>query len=522
MERKETPRIGADPMPWDASITFRASGRALVLRSLLFFIVAALLGSFAGLSFGETLIAASILTLGHLAILYWIRIGTYGVRLDARGIRRLDPREETLIEWDEVRALDLGETAARLRGRSVRLRYVVVEGHGGKRILFSDLSTVGSPQIRIDLDGPRPITDVRDSGVLLALIADHIGDERYLPTVLMERPRAVPAESGGGAAELASAGPERQRVSVAGLLAIVAKVGGKIVKGIPVGLKTFKPGLALASGAVFGVIFTWQFAVAIMVMLAFHEYGHVHAMRRAGLQVRGIYFIPLLGAAAVTEDTWRRRTDQARIALNGPLWGLALTAVAVAVDATTGHEYPFAGVVVAWWALVNLFNLLPISPLDGGRILHAIAYSLGSRSGIALSVAMIAAALGLAFLLGIGLLAFVGLIGLLEFATEAAAAVRARRIRSSPRVANLSPAGLATLKGLARPSLGDEADQALFHMELRQATRLRRTAEVAPMTRRQAIRWGAAYLAVTAAFAGLLVVAGATHPDAALAREIAR
>ncbi|MBN1770016.1 MAG: hypothetical protein JXB32_02050 [Deltaproteobacteria bacterium] len=501
-------------------LVFRANGRRVAFTALLAVGIAAAVGVATDLPLGISLLGAIVFGLAYYGLTWWVRIGSFGIRVDERGIHRRGTRDRASIGWSELQSIDLAETPVMVRGRPVRLRYVVLESRGRERILFADLSPIGSPAIRIELEGPQPITDVADSGVLLAVIADRAGDDRYLPEVLLEHAR--PPVDGVPDGQAPAAGTERHRVGVGGFLALLAKIGTKLAKGVPAALKTFKVGPALASAAVYGVLLSWQFALAIMVMLAFHEYGHVHAMRRAGLKVRGIYFIPLLGAAAVSEDTWRTRSEQARIALAGPLWGLGLTAVAALVDAATGFAYPAVGVVVAWWALLNLFNLLPVNPLDGGRVLAAVGYSLGSRLGILLSLGMFVGALVLAWVFEITLLAIVGAVGLLEFASEAGAAIRFRQITSSPRVAALSPAGLATLKGLARPSLGEDADQALFHYELRQSVRLRRMARVTPMTRGQVVRWAAAYFVVTAVLLALLLAASTAHPDALLAREILR
>ena len=505
-----------DPRP----MIFRANGRRLALASLLVFGVATALGLSTDLPLGLALVGAMLVALAYYSVTWWVRIGSFGIRVDEQGIHRRGARERATIAWSELRSIDLAETPVMVRGRAIRLRYVVLESRGRERILFADLSPIGSPAIRIDLNGPQPITDVADSGVLLAVIADRAGDERSLPEVLLEHVR--PPVDGVPEAQAPTPAQEKHRVSVGGFLVLLAKIGTKLAKGLPAALKTFKVGPALASVAVYGVLLSWEFAIAIMVMLAFHEYGHVHAMRRAGLKVRGIYFIPLLGAAAVTEDTWRTRTEQARIALAGPLWGLGLTAVAALVDAATGFAYPVIGVVVAWWALLNLFNLLPVNPLDGGRVLAAVGYSLGTRLGVFLSLGMFVGALALAWFFEITLMAVVGAVGLLEFVSEAGAALRFRRLTSSPRVAALSPAGLATLKGLARPSLGEEADQAYFHFELRQSQRLRRMARVTPMTRGQVVRWTVAYFVVTGALLALMIASSAAHPDAAIAREILR
>jgi len=505
-------------------LIFRANGRRVALTALLATGVAAAAGASMNLPFGLALVGAIAVGLASYAVAWWARIGRLGIRVDDEGIHRRGGRERASIAWSDLRSIDLAETPASIRDRPVRLRYVVLEGRGRERILFADLSPIGSPTIRIELDGPQPMTDVADSGVLLAVIAERAGDERYLPEVLREHATppvtAVPETPPGEAGQAGNAG--KHRVSFGGFLVLLAKLGTKLAKGLPAALKTFKIGPALASAAVYGVLLSWEFAVAIMAMLAFHEYGHVHAMRRAGLRVRGIYFLPLLGAAAVTEDTWRTRAEQARIALAGPAWGLGLTAAAALFDAATRFAHPAAGVIVAWWALLNLFNLLPVNPLDGGRVLAAVGYSLGGRLGILLSGGMFVAALGLAWALDITLLAVVGAVGLVEFASEAGAAIRFRRITASPRVAALSPAGLATLKGLARPSLGQEADQALFHFELRQLERLRRMARVTPMTGRQVVGWAAAYFLVTGLLLALLFASAEAHPDAMLAREILR
>ncbi len=501
-------------------MVFRANGRRVALAALLVFGVTAAIGVSTDLPLGLALLGAMLFALVYYGVTWWLRVGSFGIRVDEQGLHRRGSRDRATIRWSELQSIDLAETPVMVRGRPVRLRYIVLESRGRERILFADLSPIGSPTIRIDLGGPQPITDVADSGVLLAVIADRAGDQRYLPEVLLEHTR--PPVDGVPEEQAPAGGQEKHRVSVGGFLVLLAKIGTKLAKGLPTALKTFKVGPALASAAVYGVLLTWEFAIAIMVMLAFHEYGHVHAMRRAGLKVRGIYFIPLLGAAAVTEDTWRTRAEQARIALAGPLWGLALTAVAALVDAATGFAYPAIGVIVAWWALLNLFNLLPVNPLDGGRVLAAVGYSLGSRLGVALSLGMFGGALVLAWVFEITLLAVVGAVGLLEFVSEAGAALRFRRLTSSPRVAALSPAGLATLKGLARPSLGEEADQAYFHFEVRQSMRLRRMARVTPMTRGQVVRWAAAYFLVTGVLLALLIAASTAHPDALLAREILR
>jgi Zn-dependent protease len=160
---------------------------------------------------------------------------------------------------------------------------------------------------------------------------------------------------------------------------------GALVKGGFVVVKAGKLLLALASFAAYALLFTWQFAVIILGMLVIHEYGHLRCMKHYGMRTRGIYLIPLLGAAAVAEDNFPSRRAEATIALAGPLTGTLLAAgTGLLYFATRNGAFAAAA---AWMALINLFNLLPVVPLDGGRVVKSITCSIGSRTGL---VALIA------------------------------------------------------------------------------------------------------------------------------------
>lgn len=168
-----------------------------------------------------------------------------------------------------------------------------------------------------------------------------------------------------------------------GIVAFIAKVGSKLLSiGVKLAkvLKIGKFGLAIGSMVAYAYLFTWQFSVLLMVSLFFHESGHIWAMKRCGLKTKGIYFIPFLGAAAVSEDMFKTRRDEVYIAIMGPIWGFSLAAGTALVYVFTGNAL-FA-TAAGWMAMVNLFNLLPINPLDGGRIMKSIAFSLNSKMGL--------------------------------------------------------------------------------------------------------------------------------------------
>jgi Zn-dependent protease len=164
-----------------------------------------------------------------------------------------------------------------------------------------------------------------------------------------------------------------------------SSLAGALIKGSLVVVKAGKLMLALASFAAYAFLFTWQFAVIIIGMLVIHEYGHLRCMKHYGMKTRGIYLIPLLGAAAVAEDNFPSRRAEATVALAGPVIGAVLAGGTGLVYFVTGKG-AFAA-AAAWMALINLFNLLPVVPLDGGRVVKSITCSISSRIGLVAVIA---------------------------------------------------------------------------------------------------------------------------------------
>ncbi|MEO8290735.1 MAG: site-2 protease family protein [Gaiellaceae bacterium] len=126
----------------------------------------------------------------------------------------------------------------------------------------------------------------------------------------------------------------------------------------------------LVSIAAYAWIWGWKFAVGFVLLLLVHELGHVFELRRQGVPASAPLFIPFLGAVVgmkqMPADAWR----EARVALAGPIVGslgaAAVWAVGEALDSELLVALAFTGF------FINLFNLLPIVPLDGGRAVAAI------------------------------------------------------------------------------------------------------------------------------------------------------
>lgn len=202
--------------------------------------------------------------------------------------------------------------------------------------------------------------------------------------------------------------PTEKRFSIIGLVSL----GMKALKSA----KVIKVALASASLAAYSWLFSIEFALALVVCLVFHEYGHIRAMKYFGMKTKGIYLIPFLGGLALSDEKINTRWQDVVISIMGPFFGLVLSIVFTILYWVTG-EMIFAGLAV-FNALLNLFNLLPILPLDGGHVLKSITFSMNSWIGLAGSVATAALGIYISYAFGLTLLGFLLIMGMLEVVVE--------------------------------------------------------------------------------------------------------
>ncbi|ACE85208.1 site-2 protease family protein [Cellvibrio japonicus] len=145
-------------------------------------------------------------------------------------------------------------------------------------------------------------------------------------------------------------------------------VAFKLIKAVNV----FKVALMASSVAVYSLMFTLEFALALIAVLVFHEYGHLRAMKKFGIPTKGMYLIPFVGGLAVGDHP-KTRWQDVYISMMGPVFGLVMTLVFYLVYRVTDSH--FAGLVASTSALINLFNLIPVHPLDGGRVVKSLVFS---------------------------------------------------------------------------------------------------------------------------------------------------
>ena len=129
-------------------------------------------------------------------------------------------------------------------------------------------------------------------------------------------------------------------------------------------------GTMAVSIAAYALLWGWKFGVALVLLILVHELGHVIELRRQGIPASAPLFIPFLGAMVgmkqLPPDVWR----EARVALAGPLLGSVGAAACWAIGEAYDSEFLVAMAFVGFF--LNLFNLLPIVPLDGGRAVAAL------------------------------------------------------------------------------------------------------------------------------------------------------
>lgn len=151
----------------------------------------------------------------------------------------------------------------------------------------------------------------------------------------------------------------------------------KIVKGLKIlkSLKFVKPlitlGTMFLSLLVYGWVYGWVFAVGIIAMIFIHEMGHVIALKIKGYPTSAPVFIPMLGAFIFAPKNMDRE-GEAFVGIGGPILG-TIGALLAWLVWKLDPEHSMLWLIMSYIGIViNLFNMLPIRPLDGGRVTQAV------------------------------------------------------------------------------------------------------------------------------------------------------
>ncbi|MDB5337918.1 MAG: Zn-dependent protease [Planctomycetaceae bacterium] len=202
----------------------------------------------------------------------------------------------------------------------------------------------------------------------------------------------------------------------------------------------------------------WDLAV-ILAILVIHESGHLLGMKLFGFSDLRMFFIPFFGAAASGRKFGATSFEHAIVLLLGPLPGIVIGgALLIAALFVPMRQLLDAGFM---FTVINAFNLIPVSPFDGGRIFERLVFNRRFWLEFLFRILAIVALVGLAFLLQ------AWIFGLLAFFLFAGFSIQMRRSRAGfalvAKIGHLpsNPIDLTDEQILA---LRDSVDQSLGNM----------------------------------------------------------
>ncbi|MEQ1794366.1 MAG: site-2 protease family protein [Nitrospira sp.] len=141
--------------------------------------------------------------------------------------------------------------------------------------------------------------------------------------------------------------------------------------GLKFGKVLLTSGTMILSVITYSFVYGWPYAIGLVGLIFFHEMGHFAAARQRGLDVGAPTFIPFVGAWIQLKEQPMDVETEAYVAMAGPVVG-TLAAVGCYYAASSSHSPLLRALAYAGFML-NLFNLIPLSPLDGGRITSIIS-----------------------------------------------------------------------------------------------------------------------------------------------------
>jgi len=192
----------------------------------------------------------------------------------------------------------------------------------------------------------------------------------------------APVEGGaGGASRSGSTGAQdgahplhrTRNASLGAAAAAFAFLAGKLkFLSLLAGVLKFKTlATMLLSIGLYATQWGLPFAIGFVLLIFVHEFGHVVVLRREGIPAGAPVFIPFVGALIAMRGMPRDAYVEAKVAIGGPIAGSIAAWAVLGAGLLLGR--PFLVALGHTGVLLNLFNLIPVSPLDGGRIAGAFS-----------------------------------------------------------------------------------------------------------------------------------------------------
>jgi Zn-dependent protease len=162
--------------------------------------------------------------------------------------------------------------------------------------------------------------------------------------------------------------------AIVAALALIVNFGAKfkaVLLLLPKAKLLATPASMLVSVGAYALIWPWQFALGFVLLLLVHEMGHVIQLKREGVPASAPMFIPFMGAVVGMKRMPDDAAAEARVGLAGPVLGSIGCLVPLVIWKLTGSELFQALAFLGFF--LNLFNLAPVLPLDGGRAMAALS-----------------------------------------------------------------------------------------------------------------------------------------------------
>jgi len=151
----------------------------------------------------------------------------------------------------------------------------------------------------------------------------------------------------------------------------VIKLLALLLSGVKLGKLFTTGGTMLLSVIVYAFIWGWRYAAGFVALIFVHEMGHYIAARQRGLDVGAPTFIPFVGAWIELKEMPHDAETEAYVGMGGPLVGTVGALVCYFIARDTNTDWLLAVAYSGFF--LNLFNLIPVTPLDGGRITQVIS-----------------------------------------------------------------------------------------------------------------------------------------------------
>jgi Zn-dependent protease len=230
----------------------------------------------------------------------------------------------------------------------------------------------------LDVDVPLPAPTAPTSSLtpIGSSYPSHAAPQIVLQSAPATAPTGTPKTDPFGTQRRSRVQALRKRIgsTFAAILALIAKFFTAI-KGLLLLLPKAKflttTGTALISVAAYSLFFGWEFAAGFVLLLFVHEMGHVFQLRREGVPASAPMFIPGLGAVVMMKSLPDDALAEARVGLAGPILGTLGAAICLVLAEALNSDLLRALAYVAFF--LNLINLIPVTPFDGGRAMAAMA-----------------------------------------------------------------------------------------------------------------------------------------------------